>query len=76
MKSINLYQAKTQLSQLVKYALSGEKIIICKSGKPLLELKPISKNERKLGGWKGKVTISEDFDTLDSELNELFYKNE
>jgi prevent-host-death family protein len=34
-KMVNLYEAKTQLSQLVEAAAAGEEIIIAKAGKPV-----------------------------------------
>ena len=35
MDTVNLYEAKTNLSQLVERAAAGEEIIIAKAGKPL-----------------------------------------
>ncbi len=75
MNVINMYQAKTTLSQLVARAVNGEEIIIAKAGKPLVKLvkydKPLKK--RVPGLWKGKVWISDDFDAEDPEINKLFY---
>ncbi|MQA89224.1 MAG: type II toxin-antitoxin system prevent-host-death family antitoxin [Gemmatimonas sp.] len=63
-KIVNLYQAKTQLSQLVKEASAGEEIIIAKGGKPAARLVAlaVSKQPRKPGGWEGQVWMAEDFD--------------
>lgn len=36
--TLNLYQAKTQLSALVDRAAAGEEIVIAKNGKPLAKL--------------------------------------
>jgi prevent-host-death family protein len=38
MTQVNLYEAKTQLSQLVERAAAGETIIIAKNGKPVAAL--------------------------------------
>ena len=38
MTQVNLYQAKTQLSQLVERAAAGETIVIAKNGKPVAAL--------------------------------------
>ncbi|MGO9426866.1 MAG: type II toxin-antitoxin system Phd/YefM family antitoxin, partial [Steroidobacteraceae bacterium] len=38
MKPVNIYDAKTQFSQLVDKAASGEDVIISRSGKPLVRL--------------------------------------
>ena len=61
---INLYEAKTSLSQLVDRAANGEEIIIAKAGKPLAKLIPLRAKikKREPGGWEGQVEIAEDFD--------------
>ena len=63
-KTVNLYEAKTQLSQLVEFAASGEEIIIAKAGKPRARLVavPDKRPLRMPGGWEGKVWIADDFD--------------
>jgi len=62
----NLYEAKTQLSELVERAWSGEEIIIAKAGVPMARLTPLRAPEkpplRTPGGWKGLVWIADDFD--------------
>ena len=61
--TLNLYEAKTQLSQLVEDAAAGKEIIIAKNGKPMAKLVPIRQQPlRKPGRLKGKVWMSEDFD--------------
>ena len=63
MHSINIHEAKTRFSQLVDAAMRGEEIIIAKAGKPAAKLVPyISKRKRKIGLYKGKMRISDDFD--------------
>lgn len=51
MDTINLYEAKTHLSELVERAAQGEEIIIAKAGRPLARLVPLAQraNPRKLG---------------------------
>jgi prevent-host-death family protein len=39
--SINIGEAKTQLSRLIERVASGEEIVICKRGKPVAKLVPI-----------------------------------
>jgi prevent-host-death family protein len=60
----NLYDAKTNLSQLVDRAAAGEEIIIAKNGVPLARLVPLEQRAtpRQPGGWEGRVTIADDFD--------------
>lgn len=72
---LNLYEAKTRLSQLVDRAARGEEIIIAKAGKPLAKLVPLQERRepRKPGGWDGQVRIADDFDApLPDELQEVF----
>jgi prevent-host-death family protein len=61
---VNLYEAKTQLSQLVEQAAAGEEIIIAKAGKPTARLVSLTaaKHPRTPGGWEGKVWLADDFD--------------
>ena len=61
---VNLYEAKTRLSNLVDRAAAGEEIIIAKAGKPMARLVPLARPQpvRKPGGWEGKVWIADDFD--------------
>ncbi len=62
--SLNLYEAKTRLSELVDQASKGETIVIAKDGKPLARLGPLprKKPHRKPGAGQGKVWIADDFD--------------
>ncbi|MBI3956321.1 type II toxin-antitoxin system prevent-host-death family antitoxin [Candidatus Gottesmanbacteria bacterium] len=71
----NIYQAKTNLSQLVNLALAGEDVVIAKAGKPVVKLVPYiaEKKPRTFGKFKGQITIAEDFDEEDEEINKLFY---
>ena len=38
MQTINMHDAKTQLSRLVELAVQGEDFIIAKAGKPLVKV--------------------------------------
>lgn len=71
----NIYQAKTQLSKLIEQVLEGKEVVIAKAGKPVAKLVPYKKQlkPRKLGLWKGKIWVSDDFDDEDPEINKLFY---
>lgn len=64
-KQVNLYEAKTHLSQLVKEAAAGREIIIANAGEPMARLVPLvpeTKPVRQPGQWKGKIWIADDFD--------------
>jgi prevent-host-death family protein len=71
---VNIHEAKTHLSRLVQRAAAGEEIVIAKAGAPLAKLVPLSpsKEPRKLGAWKGRVWIADDFDEIDEEIQRLF----
>lgn len=57
MRSVNLHEAKTHLSELVGSAAAGEEIIIAKSGIAMARLVPLEKPEpRRPGFAKGKLT--------------------
>jgi prevent-host-death family protein len=64
MKPVNIYDAKTRLSELVDRAAAGEEIIIAKAGRPSARLVPLRfvREERAPGRWSGKVKIAADFD--------------
>lgn len=53
---VNIYQAKTHLSDLVERAAGGEEIIIAKAGSPRVRLVPVGA-PRSLapGGWEGRI---------------------
>ena len=54
-ETLNLYEAKSHLSELVERAASGEEIIIAKAGKPMARLVPLQKQKRpKLASVMGK----------------------
>lgn len=64
MRQVNLYQAKTHLSQLVDEAASGTEIIIAKAGKPMVRLVPIepARAHRPRGLARGQFHVGPDFD--------------
>lgn len=75
MTSVNLYEAKTRLSELVEAAHEGETIVIAKSGRALATLGPLpaAKKRIRLGLMKGKIRIAADFDApLPDDLLEAF----
>lgn len=69
----NMHEAKTQLSRLAERAAQGEEIVIARNGHALAKLVPIPvRKPRKLGLWKGMVSIGEDFDALPSDVQRHF----
>lgn len=53
-KPINLYEAKSHLSELVERAAAGEEIVIAKSGKPMARLIPVAKGNSRRSRVFGK----------------------
>ncbi|NIR52016.1 type II toxin-antitoxin system Phd/YefM family antitoxin [candidate division KSB1 bacterium] len=64
MTQVNIHEAKTHFSKLIKQVLNGEEVIIARSNKPVAKLVSIdsSRPQRELGTAKGKIQISPDFD--------------
>ncbi|MEO0500113.1 MAG: type II toxin-antitoxin system prevent-host-death family antitoxin [Pseudomonadota bacterium] len=52
---VNIHEAKTTLSKLVKAARNGDEVIIAKAGKPMVKLTPIEpaaeEPKPKLSAW-------------------------
>jgi len=73
--SVNVYEAKTHLSQLLDRVAAGEEIVIARAGHPIARLVPLSEasSQRRIpGGWRGKVSIADDFDELPPGLEAAF----
>ena len=63
MKVVNVHEAKTKLSKLIDMVSQGQEVVITKNNIPIAELvmhKP--KGKRKLGLYKEKISIPNDFD--------------
>lgn len=76
METINIHQAKTQLSKLIEKVKNGEEVIISKAGTPVAKIityRPLTK-KRTLGLLKGKIKIAKDFDALPDDIIDAFYK--
>jgi prevent-host-death family protein len=73
--TVNLYDAKTNLSKLVDRAAAGEEIVIAKAGKPKAKLVPYRTGKKRRGGQNllGITYIAEDFDApLPPEIQKFF----
>ena len=66
MVTVNIHEAKTQLSKLVDRAAKGEPFVIAKAGKPLVKVVALDapKAPRRLGVLKGQFKVPEDFNTI------------
>jgi len=63
MKKVNIYEAKTRLSQLVEEAASGQDVVIARAGRPVARLTRLSGAglRRRLGVLDGQFRIPDDF---------------
>jgi len=78
-KTVNLYEAKTHLSQLVDRAAQGEEIVIAKSGRPKAKLVPFREAAmpREPANLLGVTYVAEDFDDpLPPEIRAAFEATE
>jgi prevent-host-death family protein len=75
MKQVNIRQAQTQLSKLLKRVAAGEEISITKRGVPVARLVPVRADNRKLslGAYGDTIKIADDFDgPLPDEILDAF----
>ena len=81
-RTVNIHEAKTNLSRLLERISEGEEILIAKAGRPVARLVPAGERpeRREPGSASGKVVVREDFDaTLPSEVTDDafdFWENE
>ena len=68
MRTVNMHEAKTPLSRLVKAAAEGDPFIIARAGKPVVKVVAVEAPEagaaRRLGFLAGRVSVPEDFDRM------------
>lgn len=64
METINIYDAKTRLSQLVDKAAAGEDVVVCRNGKPLVRITRLTAPKPRItfGLLAGQLTVPPDFD--------------
>jgi prevent-host-death family protein len=77
MKTVNIHEAKTQLSKLVDQASKGESFVIAKAGKPIVKVTPLSAplsaEARRLGFMAGYISVPDDFDRMGQEEIEALF---
>ena len=77
METVNIHEAKTQLSRLVDKAAKGEPFVIAKAGKPMVKVVPLDTPEagqqKRLGFLADQITVPDDFDTMGTvEIQTMF----
>ncbi|HET9162132.1 MAG TPA: type II toxin-antitoxin system Phd/YefM family antitoxin [Solirubrobacterales bacterium] len=62
--SVNIHEAKTQFSKLVRRAEAGEEIVVRRGSEPVAQIGPLKKRGgvRGFGSMKGEIWIAPDFD--------------
>lgn len=75
MVTVNIHEAKTQLSKLIDRAVKGEAFVIAKAGKPLVRVTALDAPmaPQRLGFLAGEISVPADFDTMgEVEIAVLF----
>jgi prevent-host-death family protein len=76
MTTVNIHEAKMQLSRLVARVAREESFIIAKAGKPVARVIPVQARESpedRLGFMRGEMAVSKDFDQMGrDEIAALF----
>jgi len=75
MRTVNIHEAKTQLSKLVEQAVQGEAFVIAKAGTPLVRVVSLDSPDapRRLGFLAGEIVVPDGFDRMgDAEIAALF----
>lgn len=77
MTTVNVGQAKTELSRLIALALAGEDVEIAKDGVPVVRLVPLDQTKPGAkflaagGTLAGQIRIGDDFEYTEAELDEM-----
>lgn len=71
MQTVNIHDAKTNLSKLVERTVArGEAFIIAKAGKPMVKVVPLDHSDSpkpRIGFMKGQIKVPANFDELARE---------
>ena len=72
MHQVNIHEAKTHFSKLIKEVINGGEVIIAKGNKPIAKLIAIEEHrpQRKLGTAKCKIDIATDFNVSLKDFSE------
>ena len=58
MVTVNVHEAKTNLSRLLAQVEAGEDVVIARSGTPVARLVRVQeRGKRQFGSWKGRVKL-------------------
>ena len=74
---VNIHQAKTHFSRLLRRVAAGEEVTIARSGVPVARLVAVETKTRPLGFARAEIWIADDFDApLPDDLLKEFYGGE
>lgn len=70
MRQVNVHEAKTQLSRLLEEVEAGGRVVIARAGQPVAILEPYRApaKRRRLGLFRGQVSVRDDFDELPDDV--------
>ena len=76
MPTVNMFEAKSNLSSLVEAVATGREaeIVIARNGKPVARIVPLAPKEagKRLGVAKGKFKMPESIDEANEDIGKLF----
>lgn len=59
---VNIHEAKTHLSKLLRRVAAGEEVVIARAGKPVARLIPVETRPRRVFGMdRGRFEVPDDF---------------
>jgi antitoxin (DNA-binding transcriptional repressor) of toxin-antitoxin stability system len=77
MTTVNVGQAKTELSRLIALALAGEEVEIARDGVPVVRLVALERTNpgarflAARGSLAGDIRLGDDFEFTEAELDEM-----
>jgi prevent-host-death family protein len=74
--TVNVYDAKTHLSQLLNRVEAGERIVIARAGKPVAILGPITESRGRRTPGHDRIVIHPDFDDPIPEFDPDYFHPE
>ena len=77
MRTVNVHEAKTHLSRLIRAAAEGEPFIIARAGKPVVKViavdAPGSRTNTRTGFLAGQISVPDDFNRMgEAQIQAMF----
>jgi prevent-host-death family protein len=79
--SVNIHEAKTHFSKLVRRAEAGEEIVVRRGDDPVARIAPLKKRKGGVtgrGSMKGEIWMvsDEEMEKVDKEIEQMFQESE